>query len=413
LTSSPVIRRGRKKSNVPSRASFHQNHLILQSLEEELKYVDFGWENEICDPKAKPLEWIDFLLACVHLRTYSIFKIVKVIDRAFAIDTAASNLFNSAPATTTLAIMSGSSNFNSLSKLFASTSEPATNLPHSKSKGEQLQSKSAVDPVVSDLSGTLFDKIYKASIEISKSFFEHQNVSNTQVFPYLKDIIQVEMDATEKYIAFRINSVRSILLSYYTSLVHAEANGQSVDAHQLFEVPSHITKIILAFTDEKKTLTSKFGNITIEFGGGNRKPSEMSSNRGRKLSHDERSRLESFDDDMLSENTFSENPSRIAFDDKLEVGKGSTPLSTYSGQKYSTFLFEQLCKSLLDCYEDLIKALATNQGFESQAAQPTIKENGKPINLSKLNPTSPRALHQAVEEYEFFKVCVVPFSCFI
>lgn len=371
-------------------------------MEEELKYMDFGWENEMCDLKAKPLAWTDFLLACVHLRTYSIFKIVKVIGKAFALDISTANPLNSTPSTTASAIITGSSNFNSLSKLFASTNEPVTNTSQPKPKSDQ--SKTDTDIVGSESNGTLFDKIYKAAIEISKSYFEYQNINNTLVFPYLKEVIQVELDASEKYIAFRMNSVRSILLSYYTSLIHAESNGQSMDSNHLFEVPSHITNIILALTDEKKMLTSKFGDVTIEFGGSNRYSNDSSSTRGRTFSHDERSRFESFDEEMLNEYSFPENSNRIPIEDKQGNSRGPIAFSTFSGQKYSTFLFEQLCKGLLDCYEDLIKVLATNQGFESLANQSLQKENGKPISLLKLNPSSPRALHQAVEEYEFFKV---------
>jgi hypothetical protein len=103
-------RGNRKKSNAivgtsaNSGASFHQNNLILQSLEEELKINDFGWERGTGMGRvaggnidilaggndhliSKPTAWIDLLRCCIRFRSYSAPLIIKQVNKVFPLDT--------------------------------------------------------------------------------------------------------------------------------------------------------------------------------------------------------------------------------------------------------------------------------------------------------------------------------------
>jgi hypothetical protein len=562
--STPSMRnRNRKKSTAAApgggRASFHQNTLILQSLEEEFRVMDFGWErNDFSDLRNKPSAWIDFLRGCVRFRCYSGVLILKQVTKVFpleqsntlyggnflpnmigtstgsvvAINTNSNNNSNTTSATT------GGGGASFLNRLFASDPTPDPMAPSAEPRragsittttmttsGKQddeddmmMMSKNSNKKPDGSLAATssgeksIYDGILSGFKENPKIYNDLSTTAGSFVFQNLKEVVSLELESMKKLIAYRIYSLKTILLSAYAFIVHMELQQQqqqqqqSVNDSKMMETmnnpnfPSHLSKIILALSEEKKCLAAYFHQISLEYGGNKYdyylssiqhhnnhhhghghhghhhdhhglQPSppqtQPSSSKKSGSSHttthkshagastpgktntssyngdsgvtpfywesDEsdgmgadgasdregggagggrRSKGYSSSFGTESELLFhiSASPGRPAVGRKpsflsskpgqLQGGGGQ---SSSTGRSYATYLFEELCKGTLECYEEILKKLMTGQLFDVN-----------PMKLSTTTTTTTtgaapgkvpfRALRQCYEEMEFFKV---------
>ena len=85
---------------------------------------------------------------------------------------------------------------------------------------------------------------------------------------------------------------------------------------------------------------------------------------------------------------------------------------TSGDQKYCSYLFQELCIGILTCYEELIKRLLSNQPLTISAINKTASISDSNIRSNK-SETPFRTVHQATEEYEYFKVLLLLFYCYI
>ena len=447
-----------------ARVSMHQNHLILQSLEEDLRYCESGWERDnthfdpltkakqrfsTSDPKSKSkhIEWIDCIRGYIRLRTCSIPRIMSISGKLFSMDFSQS-IFMQPPHANhsssgglfpeVSASVAGVSNSNTggslLNRLFAfdSSSDPAAasaaatnpannNTPiASNSPTKSIPTAVASTPDAQNIN--LFDKIM-STITQSLSAEKGNNYSNlaTQwyfthtsagslLLPMLKDIISREVENADRYVAFRIKSLQSILNAGYANLVHREFENNFVDplVDPVTEMPVHLSRIILAIHDEKLLLCSTIRNLSIETGGGKDEYGLSNIDNGSSASkghgnsdgeEDERDRVggDDNDDDVLGIISSNEyQPESRASDSTFTelTAHTSTFMSVQGpqGQRYKHYLYQELCKGCIVLYEDLMKRLAYGQ-------------YAIPNNANVLIPT--KTLQQAWIEWEYLKVCLV------
>ena len=80
-----------------------------------------------------------------------------------------------------------------------------------------------------------------------------------------------------------------------------------------------------------------------------------------------------------------------------------------SGQRYSEYLFHELCSGLLDLYGHLVDRFLEQQESDVAIKQPPGKKSQQPSTVaeSKTSLVSLAALNQAMAEYEYFKVVVI------
>jgi hypothetical protein len=180
----------------------------------------------------------------------------------------------------------------------------------------------------------------------------------------------LECEALDNYIKLRGKGLRSALNSSYAVLVNAEL--MQLPSYELAvypnELPSYLSRLILTLTEEKKSLSETFGMLGINH--------------------------------TINRQYFREKEEPVESADtiELQVTKDSPEM------RYSHYLFQLCCSSLLESYEDLLKKLYTGQlGMLASATTKTVSINS---SASRLFPSQlpVRTIAQALEEYSFFKV---------
>jgi hypothetical protein len=566
--STPSMRnRNRKKSTATApggggRASFHQNTLILQSLEEEFRVMDFGWErNDFSDLRNKPSAWIDFLRGCVRFRCYSGVLILKQVTKIFPLEQSntlyggnflpnmigtstgsvvAINTNNSNNTSTTGTTGGGGASF--LNRLFASDPTPDPMAPSAEptrragsittmttvttsakqddeeedmmmmSKNNTTNKKT--DAVTSSGEKSIYDGILSGFKENPKIYNDLSTTAGSFVFQNLKEVVSLELESMKKLIAYRIYSLKTILLSAYAFIVHMELqqqqqqqpqNNANYDSKMMETMnnpnfPSHLSKIILALSEEKKCLAAYFHQMSLEYGGNKYdyylssiqhhnnhhhghhghghhhhdphglQPSppqtQPSSSKKSGSSHKtnatsttagktntssyngdsgvtpfywesdgeseggmgadgasdreggggggRRSKAYSSSFGTESELFFhaSSSPSRPAVGRKpsfLSSKPGQIgQQSSSTGRSYATYLFEELCKGTLECYEEILKKLMTGQLFDVNPMKLSSTTTSTTTTTGAAAGKVPfRALRQCYEEMEFFKVSLL------
>jgi hypothetical protein len=465
-----------------ARVSMHQNHLILQSLEEDLRYCETGWERDNIhfDPsskmkqrfstsdakhKGKHVEWIDCIRGFVRLRTCTIPRIMNLAKKVFPLNYSQSIFIPASPTFQSNAgsifpdagssspnLVSSASNANSsgslLNRLFAFDTSPdpaatiaaTSNASHgggttSTSIGSpnKVATSSAIAGSSSQsLSINLSEKIMSTITQSVSSADKNHNynlaiqwyftdtAAGSLLLPMLKDIIGREVENADKYIAFRVKSLQSILNAGYSHLVHRElSNGVTTGMQAMIEditLPVHLSRIILAIHDEKLLLCSTIRDIHIETGGGREEYGTLAKlmnniiknnehSDGEEEENDKNGGDDENDEDILaiasSNDKDSGSPSACANGVATVHAVHVTTMMSLQGQqgpRYKHYLYQELCKGCIVMYEDLMKRLASGQ-------------YAIPNNASVLIPT--KTLAQAWEEWEYLKVYPIIISLVI
>lgn len=114
-------------------------------------------------------------------------------------------------------------------------------------------------------------------------------------------------------------------------------------------------------------------------------------------------------------------PSDVLSSPFSSTSSSSSSSSGLSGQRYSEYLFQELCGRLLDTYSEMIRSLTLQQQQQQQSltqSQPPQQQQLVPSKRTQANPNpNPNptnskqhhqnineALIQALAEYEYFKV---------
>jgi hypothetical protein len=329
-----------------------------------------------------------------------------------------------------------------------------------KAVNDRNTTNSNASPAAAATEKSMYDRIVQSIKENSKLYPDLLTSSGSLIFQNMKDMISLEIESMKKLINYRIYSLKTILLSAYAFLVHSELTSSSAatssSAMSLMDIsasslPSHLSKIILALAEEKKFLNQCFHQVTIEhggnkheyyststlaqqhhYGGGNGSNQKGILKKGKKDDNNNNNHHHHH----LSEDSDNENgnnPSNAQEMDDFLLTITSSPgrltnrkpsfLSTYGkplhgsqhsnhhnhGQSYATYLFEELCKGTLDCYEEILKKLLTGQLFDNNPMK-MGSTNNMVTSSRGTNTIACRTLHQCYEEMEFFKVFISSFS---
>lgn len=366
----------------------HQNQLILQSLEEELRNMDIGWERDSGDStfQNKPSAWVDFLRGCIRFRSQSAPKILKELTKIFPLDVILTvQVSNFTPKTVQpikaaavpAAIVSSGPSL--LNRLFSFDGAPE--LQVNDSKGLEYTKNVPADSSLSsdNKGGNLYDRILKYVSENGSVSEElSSKIGNQFIKPFFEDLVRIETTATEKYLQYRINGIKTILSSSYTLLLHQDMKGLGNflgTSEMLYILPNHITRIILALNEERNLLNERLALFNVESGC----LLDSVSFQG-----EERKRFWGEFDINAKTNQDTGN----------DYGKNG------NDQKYYNYLYQELCQGVLKSYQDLLTKLLSNQSLTSFSSGKLY--DGLPKGNKVELPY--RTLNQAFEEYEFFKV---------
>jgi hypothetical protein len=215
--------------------------------------------------------------------------------------------------------------------------------------------------------------------------------------PLVKDMISVELIATESYLSVRRQGLQALLYSGLADLLHREKDSDDLTKEQSYEkeLPVHFSRLLLAIHEEKRSLSSTLQEIKIEtgskraFAASLRATENLKSKEKDREEEGSRPRLRTESGDKLRDVQFDQEfdlDDNDSEDDTLERDSTTTTATNNSlhllassassslllnhtlmcvqgrlGPRYKHYLYQELCKCAIVLYEEALQKLVNGE----------------------------------------------------
>lgn len=445
------------------------NGLVLESLEEELKFGDV-------DHNRASLQ-LDLLRACIRLRCSCIPRIGVEMKSVFALpddqigpnsttsptDGAQNKLPFPEVSVPAQAHHQGSQNGGSgattgiLSRTKSSLMTKLFTATHDKDSDPPSATPAAPVSAVSDSPARIGSK-EKKKLTLLNILLMYVKVANVDLFEQnIREVVAIEDQAATTYVNIKSKEIRTTIFAGFALLVHNESCNMwkappEISAGSSSRISVHLARVLLTLGSERKVLADILGDMRVL--KGSMVSEEDDEENGRPVTTPNTSALPSQapTPSAPNRNLFgSVEDSGSDSDDGEDNPKFSAKKAYCESLLYKDHLYKQLCVGVLQVYQDLIHRLRTNSFSDrSDAAREAAESRRQPTTrrfnrvrgdmfsktlmsgseddsasddgllssrsedaggLSKL----PLSLGQAMEEYKYLKVnksdCLVYYIC--
>lgn len=374
----------------------HQGQLVLQSLDEDLQYLEIGWSQLTggaeAGAKSKASSWMDFLRAIIRIRSYSLPRVIRSALKVFPAASEMSSIGGGLPSSTSFSSLKRFPSSRTIPAPDSSATMPGVSLLNRLFAGGDDDDKpaaatgSTAATVLSaqNSGGTLVDRLL-AGIEGKIGDLRNSNdaTSSTVLFSVLPkaDIMALlEAGAVQRYLDYRSASLRDIIFSAYAYLSATESNSLKVNSAPDNCIPTHISRLLIIMYEEKRALTNCFASLTVKSGGG-KEDFQLDKWAIEKLSvkKDGTKNLGGGADEREEE-----EPEEIK---TIKPGEDK--------QLYAEYLFQAWTERVFDLYDELLRKMLENYFCSGENGQ--VSGNVATINC-------PRSLRQALEDWQLLRV---------
>lgn len=412
-------KRGSRRSQGGGMRSSIGNGLVLETLEEELKFGD--------SDAIKAKLQLDLVRACIRLRCTCIPYIGSEMNKVFALPeeqdkNATQETKAAAPTNADKSKLAAAAGLLSrtksslMTKLFTVSTEKDSDPPP-----QSLGMESPPRVGTKDKKLTLMD-VLKQAVKISNVELFEQN---------LRETIAIEDQAASTYVTIKTKEIRTTIFAGFALLVHNEMTStwQSLpNGGTMARIPVHIARVLLTLGNEKRSLVEQLGELRV-LRGDNARSSTTADATPAPVSGPPPALATSA---SASRSLFGATEDSASDSDEGEDGKVSAKKAFCEALLYKDHLYKQLCAGVLQIYADLIARLRTNSFLESSGFQgalsqkrtvagrrnnqmfKTILEGDEDESDSSDSSDRPRdsdgstrtpyCLGQAIEEYAYLKV---------